>query len=100
MTFTSQPEFVLHPTKCMYLSYLPRIVIDVGDKPTLLGLVDLAYVVLTEPVDEFGQRLPYCGVHVDVMTLLDVLLVGLVRVDPSTVESKPQQTCVSCTEIQ
>ena len=79
-----------------YLSYLPRIVIDVGDKPTLLGLIDLAYVVLTEPVDELGQRLPYCGVHVDVMALLDILLVGLVRVNPSTVESKPQKTRVSC----
>ena len=79
----------------MYLSYLPRIFVDVGDKPTLLGVVDLAYVVLTKPVDEFGQRLPYCGIHVDMMALLDILLIGLVRVNPSTVESKPQKTCVS-----
>ena len=69
--------------------------IDVGDEPALLGVVDLADVVLAKPVDELGQRLPNCGIHVDVVPLLDVLLVSLVRVNPSPVESKPQETRVT-----
>ena len=43
------------------------------------------------PLDEVGQRLPLCGVHVCVFLVRDVLLIHDVRLYPLRTKPPPQQ---------
>lgn len=49
--------------------------IDVGDEPTLGGLLNLALASLAQILDELSERCPLGGIHVDVAAVGDVLVV-------------------------
>jgi len=68
-----------------------RVPVDVGDEPSLLGLVHRTLAGAAQVLDELGQRLPLGGVHVQVLLEGDVLLVHLVGGDSLGAEPATEQ---------
>lgn len=57
-------------------------VVDPCDKPTLVCLVDAGDPRATEMFDEFRERDPAGGVHVEMVLVLDEFLVHPIRKHP------------------
>jgi len=69
-----------------------RTVVDPGDEPPFLGLIDPPHSSPSKVLNELSQSNPTGGVHMDVVLVLNVLLVHVVGLDPFGAISPRQQS--------
>lgn len=86
------PAFIIHLLSLHLLqSRLPLqcfwTIVDPCDEPTLFILVYDYDSFSTEILDEFGQGYPFGGIHVQMVSLLNVFLIDLVSLDATGTES-------------
>lgn len=70
-----------------------RTVVDPLNKPAFLGFVHASYTCSTEMLDEFGEGDPSCGVHVQMMLVLDEFLVDIIGFHSLGTPSEASQIC-------